>query len=141
MWKLIFSDGTEIEEKDVRYWDDIPFDKAINAVIFYLNEAQEKIWGSKRMNFSDFDKVCIAKSAVSSFGGINTDTGYVLTIIRKGSKIYDRYQFKPNSISFESFTIDKLTVPEKVFRQGMGGKNENNLLAKDKPNILVRKLG
>lgn len=122
MWELIFSDGTELEEKDVRYWDDIPFDKEINTVIFYLNEAQEKVWGSKVLYFSGFDKVCIAKSAVSSFGGISADTGYVLTIIRKGSKIYDRYQFKPNSISFESFTIDKLTVPERVFRQGMWGE-------------------
>mgnify|MGYP001584862926 CR=1 FL=1 len=121
MWELIFSDGTELQETYVRYWDDIPLDKEINAVIFYLNDAQEKIWGSKVLYFSDFDKVCIAKSAISSFGGTNTDTGYVLTIIRKGSKIYDSYQFKPNSISFESYTIDKLTVPERCFREGMRG--------------------
>ena len=119
MWKLKFSDGTEIEEKDVNYWDDIPIDKEINTAIVYLNDAQEKIWGNSFISFSDFSKICIAKSGVSFFGGINANTGFVITIVRKDSNIYDSYQFKPNSISFESYTIDKLTVPEKVFRQGM----------------------
>lgn len=105
-WGVTFEDGSSLREGQVPFWDEVPRDKRILTAWVMC--------GARRIDFSGFDKIYIARHCVISIAGDN-HSGYVVVEFKNG--IFKETYTRGGVLDI--YEVPAVSASEMTFRQGV----------------------
>ena len=116
MWMLRTKTGTELTERQLKYWDNVPEDVEIKALALAL--PRNKNQPPYIVEVTGYEEVCCATMANASVGGRVGVAGYVLYCVRGG--LVNEMKIMATGISLKTYSLDKLELRPSCLRRMVG---------------------